>query len=67
MPTESEKQGEKERVTRISGFRVGYHDLLAEVDLEALRMPGMERAAAPRAAFMAAACIASAPPAGAAR
>ena len=37
MPTESEKQAEKERVTRISGFRVGYHDFLAEVDLEALQ------------------------------
>ena len=37
MPTESEKQAEKERVTRISGFRVGYHDFLAEVDLEALK------------------------------
>src|SRR5262249_42180882 len=37
MPTEREKQAEKERVTRISGFRVGYHDFLAEVDLEALK------------------------------
>ena len=36
MATEREKQAEKERVTRISGFRVGYHDFLAEVDLEAL-------------------------------
>jgi hypothetical protein len=34
MPTEHEKQAEKERVTRISGFRVGYHDFLAEVYLE---------------------------------
>jgi hypothetical protein len=25
MPTEREKQAEKERVTKISGFRVGYH------------------------------------------
>jgi hypothetical protein len=30
MPTEREKQAEKERVTRISGFRVGFHDFLAE-------------------------------------
>ena len=37
MPTEREKQAEKERVTRISGFRVGYHDFLAEVDLDALK------------------------------
>ena len=37
MPTESEKQAEKERVTRISGSRVGYHDFLAEVDLDALK------------------------------
>jgi hypothetical protein len=37
MPTEREKQAEKERVTRISGFRVGYHDFLAEVNLDALK------------------------------
>ena len=37
MPTEREKQAEKERVTKISGFRVGYHDLLAEIDLPALK------------------------------
>ena len=37
MPPEQEKQAEKERVTRISGFRVGYHDFLAEVALEALK------------------------------
>jgi len=37
MPTERDKQAEKERVTRISGFRVGHHDFLAEVDLEALK------------------------------
>ena len=37
MPTERDKQAEKDRVTRISGFRVGYHDFLAEVDLEALK------------------------------
>jgi alkylhydroperoxidase/carboxymuconolactone decarboxylase family protein YurZ len=37
MPTEGEKQAEKERVTRISGFRVGFHDFLAEVDLPALK------------------------------
>src|SRR2546428_10847870 len=37
MPTEREKQAEKERVTKISGFRVGHHDFLAEVDLEALK------------------------------
>ena len=36
MPPESEKQAEKARVTRISGFRVGVQDVLAEVDLEAL-------------------------------
>jgi alkylhydroperoxidase/carboxymuconolactone decarboxylase family protein YurZ len=37
MPTEREKQAEKQRVTRISGFRVAYHDFLAEVDLDALK------------------------------
>ena len=37
MPTEEEKQAEKERVTRISGFRVGAHDFLAEVDFDALK------------------------------
>jgi alkylhydroperoxidase/carboxymuconolactone decarboxylase family protein YurZ len=37
MPTEQEKQAEKERVTRISGFRVGMHDFLAEVDPDALK------------------------------
>ena len=37
MPTEAEKQAEKERVTRISGFRVSAHDVLAEVDLDALK------------------------------
>lgn len=37
MPTEREKQTELRRVTRISGFRVGMHDFLAEVDLEALK------------------------------
>ena len=37
MPTEREKRAEKERVTRISGFRVGYHNFLAEVDLDALK------------------------------
>jgi hypothetical protein len=37
MPTERDKQAEKERVTSISGFRVGFHDFLAEVDLEALK------------------------------
>ena len=37
MPTEEEKQAEKERVTKISGFRVGAHDFLAEVDLDALK------------------------------
>jgi alkylhydroperoxidase/carboxymuconolactone decarboxylase family protein YurZ len=37
MPTEQEKQAEKERVTRISGFRVGAHDFFAEVDLDALK------------------------------
>ena len=37
MPTEQEKQAEKERVTRISGFRVGAHDFLAEVDFDALK------------------------------
>ena len=37
MPTEQEKQVEKERVTKISGFRVGFHDFLAEVDLDALK------------------------------
>src|SRR5918996_2046207 len=38
MPwTEEEKQAEKERVTRISGFRVAAHDLLAEIDPDALK------------------------------
>ena len=37
MPTEAEKQAEKERVTRISGFRVSAHDFAAEVDLDALK------------------------------
>ena len=37
MPTEREKQAEKERVTKISGFCFGYHDLLAEIDLPALK------------------------------
>jgi hypothetical protein len=37
MPTEEEKQAEKERVTKISGFRVGAHDFLAEVDFDALK------------------------------
>lgn len=37
MPTEQEKQAELRRVTRISGFRVGFHDFLAEVDLDALK------------------------------
>ena len=37
MPTEREKQAEKDRVTRISGFRVTAHDLLAEIDLPALK------------------------------
>ena len=37
MPTEEEKQAEKERVTRISGFRVTAHDILAEVDFDALK------------------------------
>ena len=37
MPTEAEKQAEKERVTRISGFRVTAHDLLAEVAFDALK------------------------------
>jgi alkylhydroperoxidase/carboxymuconolactone decarboxylase family protein YurZ len=37
MPTEREKAAEKERVTRNSGFRIGYHDFVAETDLDALR------------------------------
>ena len=37
MPTEAEKRREKERVTKISGFRVAAHDLLAEIDLPALK------------------------------
>src|SRR5215470_16816408 len=36
MPTEREKQAEKERVTRISGFRVGYHDSLLDRKTEEL-------------------------------
>jgi hypothetical protein len=38
MPTEQEKQAEKERVTKISGFRVTAHDVLAEVDFDALKV-----------------------------
>ena len=37
MPAESEKQAEIDRVTKISGFRVGFHEFLAEVDFEALK------------------------------
>jgi hypothetical protein len=38
MPwTEEEKQAEKERVTKISGFRVAAQDLLAEIDPDALK------------------------------
>ena len=38
MPrTEEEKQAEKDRVTRISGFRVTAHDVLAEVDFDGLK------------------------------
>ncbi len=38
MPwTEEEKQAEKERVTRISGFRVAAHDLVGEIDPDALK------------------------------
>ena len=37
MSTESEKQAERERVVRNSGFRVGMHDFLAEVDPDALK------------------------------
>jgi hypothetical protein len=37
MPTEEEKQAELQRVTKISGFCVGYHALLAEIDLPALK------------------------------
>lgn len=37
MPAEQEKQAEKERVARISGFRVDYHDFLAEVDQDTLK------------------------------
>jgi hypothetical protein len=38
MPwTEEEKQAEKERVTRISGFRVTAHDVTAEIDPDALK------------------------------
>jgi hypothetical protein len=34
---EEEKQAEKERVTKISGFRVAAQDLLAEIDPDALK------------------------------
>ena len=38
MPwTEEEKQAEKERVTRISGFRVAAHDLVAEINPDGLK------------------------------
>ncbi len=38
MPwTEDQKQAELERVTKISGFCVGGHALLAEVDPDALK------------------------------
>ncbi len=38
MPTEAEKQAEKERVTRISGFRVSAHDFLPRWTLMLLRL-----------------------------
>ena len=37
MPTEEEKQAERERVTRLSGFRVGWHDFQSEVAFDALK------------------------------
>ena len=37
MTTESEKQAERDRVLQNSGFRVGMHDFLSEVDIDALR------------------------------
>jgi alkylhydroperoxidase/carboxymuconolactone decarboxylase family protein YurZ len=37
MPSESEKQAERDRVLQNSGFRVGMHDFLSEVDLDALK------------------------------
>ena len=36
--TEEEKQRELKRVTEISGFAVGYHALLAEIDPDALKV-----------------------------
>lgn len=37
MATDAEKQAERDRVLQNSGFRVGMHDFLSEVDIEALR------------------------------
>ena len=36
MPTKKQKQ-ELKRVTKLGGFRVGYHEFLAEVDFDALK------------------------------
>jgi hypothetical protein len=35
--TDEQREAEKERVTKISGFRVAAHDFMAEVDLPALK------------------------------
>src|SRR5689334_10421945 len=37
MPTQEERQAELQRVTKLSGFRVGLHDFLAEVDFDDLK------------------------------
>jgi len=37
MPTEEEKQRELRRVTKLSGFRAGTHDFLAETNFEKLK------------------------------
>ena len=35
--TKAQREAELKRVTKISGFAVGYHALLAEIDLDALK------------------------------
>ena len=37
MPTKKQKQAELKRVTKIGGFRVGYHDFWAAVNFDALK------------------------------
>src|SRR5262245_30777519 len=37
MPTKEEKEAELRRVTKLSGFRFGWHEFLAEVDFDNLK------------------------------